>query len=110
MDLLRDRLRMAQEHWEILVFVGVIGTAYGVYDDFVRHRKCPHCLAKIEREAGVCRHCGRDVPVEERNAPPAVLPQRPKWIACKACGYGVDAAENFCSKCKAPIERGSRRQ
>jgi hypothetical protein len=25
-------------------------------------RQCPHCLARIRREAKVCRYCTRDVP------------------------------------------------
>ena len=25
------------------------------------HHRCPHCVARIPREAVVCQHCGRDV-------------------------------------------------
>lgn len=23
-------------------------------------KQCPHCLAKIKKEATICKHCGRD--------------------------------------------------
>ena len=29
--------------------------------------KCPFCIEKVHREAKVCKHCGRDLPVEDRE-------------------------------------------
>jgi hypothetical protein len=30
------------------------------------HRKCPFCAELIKAEAIVCKHCGRDLPEEDR--------------------------------------------
>jgi hypothetical protein len=31
-------------------------------------RECPHCLERVNKEASVCRHCGRDLPAIEEGA------------------------------------------
>jgi ribosomal protein L37AE/L43A len=33
------------------------------------HRKCPFCAEVIKREAIVCKHCGRDVPIAPVSTP-----------------------------------------
>lgn len=51
-----------------------------------RARQCPYCAESIRREAVVCKHCGRDLPLSE---PAADNPYDPNTPQGKAWAKGL---------------------
>ena len=54
-----------------LVMKGETGTAQGGDGS----RKCPYCAERIQQEAIVCKHCGRDLPPLQATLPDRMLEQ-----------------------------------
>jgi hypothetical protein len=78
-------------------------------------RKCPFCAELVQREAKVCKHCGKDITPDV--AQPAPVTPKPvlqtqnsekttadSQIPCPHCGQGLKIStlkqgENWCSSC-----------
>jgi hypothetical protein len=64
-----------------LIMKGETGTAEGGEG----LKKCPYCAEKIQQEAVVCKHCGRDLPPLQA-APPARIVEQPAPIKRESRG------------------------
>lgn len=55
------RFQSWYEHYKLLIWAVGAGVLIGaVY--LLGTSTCPHCKERISKEAGVCSHCGRNVP------------------------------------------------
>jgi DNA-directed RNA polymerase subunit RPC12/RpoP len=61
---------------------------------------CPHCGGRLVAGRPVCRHCGRDVPVQERSAPADLIMTADGLAVCGTCGYHL--ARDGSKLCKCP--------
>ncbi len=69
-------------------------------------KTCPHCRELVDKEAIVCSHCHRELPV--KVVPPPILAPVPQpadlTMACPLCGKSLlisslKSGENYCPNC-----------
>ena len=95
----------------------LVGPDLKAEQEAARLRKCPFCAELVQREAKVCKHCGRDItpdvaqpapaPVTPKPVPPTPISEKTtadSQIPCPHCGHGLKIStlkqgENWCSSC-----------
>ena len=73
-----------------LIMRGETGTA----QDGQGLKKCPYCAERIQQEAIVCKHCGRDLPPLQA-APPDGMLERSAPIKRESSGITQFSQRNF---------------
>lgn len=63
-------------------------------------RKCPYCAETILKEATVCKHCGREVPME--------LVEIVRTRKCPHCGRAVPFEQLWCPYCKQSLFKSAQ--
>lgn len=66
-------------------------------------RNCPFCAESIKIEAIVCKHCGKDVPAQEIEAPEKDQNPAVAMKICSSCNSTNKVENKICWKCHGQL-------